>query len=202
MAIGSGLSPRMRGNPITAISRARSAGSIPTHAGKPRAAGPIPHGLGVYPHACGETGTDQLAAQDPGGLSPRMRGNRGCRWRLDPENGSIPTHAGKPFDEVKLFFCRGVYPHACGETIATRTSMCAMRGLSPRMRGNPDALPHNPTDRGSIPTHAGKPDWPFEWKPWMRVYPHACGETSSGSRYQIRLPGLSPRMRGNLNPGG
>ncbi len=71
-------------------------------------------------------------------------------------------------------------------------------GLSPRVRGNRwvRLLPHHPGR--SIPACAGEPreisvatssDW---------VYPRVCGGTALAASELRWMPGLSPRVRGNL----
>ena len=72
------------------------------------------------------------------------------------------------------------------------------KGLSPRMRGNRQAVPHVALAEGSIPAHAGKPGSFRTWSSVTRVYPRACGETGSGGIVRMPGRGLSPRMRGNL----
>ena len=70
-----GLSPRMRGNRGQPPHAPLHRGSIPAHAGKPRAVSAGAERLWVYPRACGETPAIERAHQRDGGLSPRMRGN-------------------------------------------------------------------------------------------------------------------------------
>ena len=75
-------------------------------------------------------------------------------------------------------------------------------GLSPRLRGNRNALQRYGRRRGSIPAPAGEPSPRPSARRRRRVYPRACGGTA-----RIRCPccvlgGLSPRLRGNLaSPG-
>ena len=91
-----GLSPLMRGNPFRTLFPLSRLGSIPAHAGKPRAV-PGAWGIyGVYPRSCGETGS--CIGRSPGrsGLSPLMRGNRLQALWTRLVWGSIPAHAGKP----------------------------------------------------------------------------------------------------------
>ena len=123
-----GLSPRVRGNPDHAYK-----GSIPACAGEP-------HGSG-WP-----------------GLSPRVRGNHGSRAcrrrssiRVYPRVcGGTLARAGRRTDHVR------VYPRVCGGTTATPDFPAGARGLSPRVRGNPDggSTWHR---KGSIPACAGEP---------------------------------------------
>ena len=97
MVFSSGLSPRVRGNPITRCRPRRSSGSIPEGAGEPKAGirqPPVPQ---VYPRGCGGTSrafsTPSLAV----GLSPRVRGNRLWEGQLDGYMRSIPAGAGEPY---------------------------------------------------------------------------------------------------------
>ena len=50
---------------------------------------------------------------------------------------------------------------------------------------------------GSIPTHVGKPSKTTTPLAQSKVYPHACGETSSVWKRIHTASGLSPRMWGN-----
>ena len=132
-------------------------GSIPTHAGKPAGLKNLSSSPRVYPHACGETGKDSQNTLLFMGLSPRMRGNQVAKMVDRNTLGSIPTHAGKPCQHFFATFFDGVYPHACGETLRNAPAGIKVRGLSPRMRGNPFTSPAAAISKGSIPTHAGKP---------------------------------------------
>ena len=73
-----GLSPRVRGNLLRPWFRKVFAGSIPACAGEPARNPPAPVRLRVYPRVCGGTLGSGLNYGKPGGLSPRVRGNR---WR-------------------------------------------------------------------------------------------------------------------------
>ena len=132
-------------------------GSIPAHAGKPP--GPPCHltCYRVYPRACGETPTFREWVGERQGLSPRMRGNQGRPPGRGPGCGSIPAHAGKPDQSLKLRALHWVYPRACGETLRTGRCGRSGRGLSPRMRGNLLAKRLKHELKWSIPAHAGKP---------------------------------------------
>ena len=91
-----GLSPRVRGNPLSPKSMDVGTGSIPACAGEPgcRTSPDRPHG--VYPRVCG--GTDDigwLSLVDKG-LSPRVRGNPREAEPAGAQVGSIPACAGEP----------------------------------------------------------------------------------------------------------
>ena len=153
---------------------------------------------GVYPHACGETACSVPHAGRILGLSPRMRGNPSSRAADPADPRSIPTHAGKPKIDRISASCPRVYPHACGETALKPSWPLITAGLSPRMRGNQINRDLDRVVHGSIPTHAGKPTQRLPWAAFRRVYPHACGETEFAQNLFWKRPGLSPRMRGNL----
>ena len=91
-----GLSPRVRGSPITLRSATSTSRSIPACAGQP----PIFTQWGrleqVYPRVCGAAAGAFERTGLHNGLSPRVRGSLGQR-RGDPScSGSIPACAGQP----------------------------------------------------------------------------------------------------------
>ena len=151
-----GLSPRMRGNRQRSIWWHVGQGSIPAHAGEPgghytptRRGGVYPRACGgtsvprvpaecrwVYPRACGGTQVRQLRPDLRQGLSPRMRGNRVRATNTNAVTGSIPAHAGEPVPTWRVGSASRVYPRACGGTHGSLRPHRAVRGLSPRMRGN------------------------------------------------------------------
>ena len=91
-----------------------------------------------------------------------------------------------------------VYPHVCGGT-SSRSGMPAIRrGLSPRVRGNLVHLIDETACVGSIPTCAGEPLTLHSPYQPSTVYPHVCGGTLPLLPAGGPLPGLSPRVRGNL----
>ena len=73
----------------------------------------------------------------------------------------------------------------------------SIRGLSPRVRGNPwlHRQPHCP--RRSIPACAGEPVAAPHPLKARRVYPRVCGGTNPYAPASGFDPGLSPRVRGN-----
>ena len=111
-----GLSPRMRGNRQLYRDRHELLGSIPAHAGEPNLLVHYSPPSGVYPRACGGTGSGLSPGLPASGLSPRMRGNR--EWGAEELEhiGSIPAHAGEPTSSGLSDSRRRVYPRACGGT--------------------------------------------------------------------------------------
>ena len=71
------------------------------------------------------------------------------------------------------------------------------KGLSPRVRGNLDAVGANRREVGSIPARAGEPRAYCRLKCHYGVYPRACGGTPTGGYDGPCMRGLSPRVRGN-----
>ena len=137
MPIGSGLSPRRRGNLASQVPIPLGFGSIPAQAGEPRARANGSRSTWVYPRAGGGTVGNYLKRGHDTGLSPRRRGNPGHVRTPRIGLGSIPAQAGEP----------PAVCHAQGET----------GGLSPRRRGNPDPVLAVRHGAGSIPAQAGEP---------------------------------------------
>ena len=179
MASSRGLSPRMRGNHDSCLRDGAGFGSIPAHAGEPSAEVPAGRCKRVYPRACGGTRMLAVARPTPWGLSPRMRGNPERGTRSQAGYGSIPAHAGEPRREPPHANCDRVYPRACGGTANGLHVLYIERGLSPRMRGNPDQESHAAGGGGSIPAHAGEPSSPPRRMGTTGVYPRACGGTAT-----------------------
>ena len=152
---------------------------------------------GVYPRACGGTRWPQWASHETRGLSPRVRGNPILVINPALGIGSIPARAGEPGCGPFPRHVGGVYPRACGGTASGQRSNVMIRGLSPRVRGNP---PHSQSAlrrRGSIPARAGEPRPPADGGLRSGVYPRACGGTPCADAQGQTPVGLSPRVRGN-----
>ena len=172
-------------------------GSIPARAGEPSA--PANHGVRqwVYPRACGGTVTSATPAGSVKGLSPRVRGNLRLLGQRQGRHRSIPARAGEPRLPCAVLHSRAVYPRACGGTRRQIFTHHRRPGLSPRVRGNPHALPAAYPFAGSIPARAGEPPPTRRTAAASRVYPRACGGTSIAMGPRLSRFGLSPRVRGN-----
>ena len=174
-------------------------------------------GIAVYPRVCGGTVEDAAGPAALQGLSPRMRGNlRDLGGEMDLV-GSIPAYAGEPRAGMGGIGGFQVYPRVCGGTPGLRHAGAVVRGLSPRMRGNPvgggftsrrrrsiPAYAGEPTTyrlalgkRWSIPAYAGEPTTYRSLYHSVRVYPRVCGGTGLPPPKPPPQRGLSPRMRGN-----
>ena len=146
---------------------------------------------------CG--GTYQLVWASPPcqGLSPRVRGNRPRQFGGGHQTGSIPACAGEPVGGQVPTGRIEVYPRVCGGTQPPSERPPPIRGLSPRVRGNPSDSARQRVYPRSIPACAGEPP------PWSSraiaiwVYPRVCGGTRRPCILCRPRPGLSPRVRGN-----
>ena len=199
-ALGSGLSPRMRGSLHHGGRVGDERGPIPAHAGEPACLVKMPCEAWAYPRACGGAGRMSTTERRLKGLSPRMRGSpHGSGFRLILK-GPIPAHAGEPTLRRKYSSPARAYPRACGGAADHPQSGSSARGLSPRMRGSRSSLTARASSPGPIPAHAGEPCLP----PWplrhCAAYPRACGGAYDLLRDRILSVGLSPRMRGSLPP--
>ena len=197
-----GLSPRVRGNLVRDDVADGGIGSIPACAGEPTRACRRGRLHGVYPRVCGGTLNGEALAFRFEGLSPRVRGNRGRNGEVAQRPGSIPACAGEPRRRSTVGGWSRVYPRVCGGTGGKGGSRRPGRGLSPRVRGNPERVLVAAPDDGSIPACAGEPIQSRRKTRGLRVYPRVCGGTGSPLVYGATHQGLSPRVRGNLPAAG
>ena len=172
-----GLSPRMRGNPSGYTRGNRKIGSIPAYAGEPITATATRSNAPVYPRVCGGTPGRRPRPGGGRGLSPRMRGNLTDRRISISTSGSIPAYAGEPGQRQGLMARLGVYPRVCGGTSRNPRTVGKRRGLSPRMRGNPNPTSLCPASARSIPAYAGEPCRHNVQPLCRQVYPRVCGGT-------------------------
>ena len=201
----SGLSPRVRGNHVDAMTAVVEIRSIPACAGEPLVpASPASPGA-VYPRVCGGTMTTMSRCITRRGLSPRVRGNRSNTSLLSRLTRSIPACAGEPCCRRCPGTALRVYPRVCGGTKYKAVNAEVGEGLSPRVQGNPGQSTRvmAPRGDGSIPACAGEPSMvpsrrmstggtgsipacagePFEPLNLYgllppRVYPRVCGGTT------------------------
>ena len=135
-----------------------------------------------------------------GGLSPRLRGNLIEVVHTVYRAGSIPAPAGEPHEGEAVSALTMVYPRACGGTPPSCRPAFSWVGLSPRLRGNLGVLFVQGLDDRSIPAPAGEPVPGQKNAPGYAVYPRACGGTFAAAERATASVGLSPRLRGNLDP--
>ena len=197
---GGGLSPRVRGNLVLLGVYLIGMWSIPACAGEPCSTLTHRSDWGVYPRVCGGTPREWVSRSTTGGLSPRVRGNPSVALKVAQCRGSIPACAGEPVPAVPAALVSGVYPRVCGGTADCGFRNGVKKGLSPRVRGNhlPAGLLY--ARPRSIPACAGEPSSPPCCGPDIWVYPRVCGGTLDLHECLATVVGLSPRVRGNLQP--
>ena len=192
-----GLSPPTRGNRIAGQRRIVKPGSIPAHAGEPKAL----HGRilypAVYPRPRGGTGGVSPASLVREGLSPPTRGNPKPDSNTQAPPRSIPAHAGEPKEWREWHARCKVYPRPRGGTARPVPPLRRGLGLSPPTRGNLAVRQSVGVAAGSIPAHAGEPPYPAEAPSRPTVYPRPRGGTSSFAIPSSGVRGLSPPTRGN-----
>ena len=116
LSLGTGLSPRVRGNHRGPHRRLVPGGSIPACAGEPFIQRMARSKETVYPRVCGGTHRSSPFPRHVLGLSPRVRGNRHRSDRLGRRSGSIPACAGEPPGCSRRQCSMRVYPRVCGGT--------------------------------------------------------------------------------------
>ena len=150
--------------------------SIPACAGEPDRRFWLGRTARVYPRVCGGTNLREVLYYRLSGLSPRVRGNRGCAVDLWIHKRSIPACAGEPDPRRQWHPQSSVYPRVCGE---------------------PPAYTIHGNFLRSIPACAGEPPTLTLRTFVLRVYPRVCGGTCAALRAVANTEGLSPRVRGN-----
>ena len=149
---------------------------------------------------CGGTTVAGGVAVRRAGLSPRVRGNRAQPHRLGDLSRSIPACAGEPRTSGIAGRADRVYPRVCGGTPFSFLFLLSAVGLSPRVRGNRLCTPVRWRRIGSIPACAGEPEALKSTPRPLTVYPRVCGGTAADILTDVAKQGLSPRVRGNLQP--
>ena len=152
-----GLSPRVRGNPGAPRDGGTRHGSIPACAGEPAGREICRTSSKVYPRVCGGTAGASEDQSTTWGLSPRVRGNHAGASAHLPAVGSIPACAGEPELKPAGVVNAEVYPRVCGGTHKAAMDRRELKGLSPRVRGNPGVGCGSSRPSGSIPACAGEP---------------------------------------------
>ena len=114
IAVGSGLSPRVRGKRFRWSCHRASVRSIPACAGEAFPRHPRRIDGGVYPRVCGGSRHHRRYPEQPGGLSPRVRGKRRQPAGGGLAGGSIPACAGEAMGVPDRETESEVYPRVCG----------------------------------------------------------------------------------------
>ena len=192
-----GLSPLTRGNHPKGKIMMDQFGSIPAHAGEPKALFRFLSAGRVYPRSRGGTCRMVDKVLFAWGLSPLTRGNPVHLPPVQAVAGSIPAHAGEPCICVSYSGALGVYPRSRGGTFFYVGPASDAYGLSPLTRGNRFFASRFVISGGSIPAHAGEPKTPRSCKLPGWVYPRSRGGTPVLAVNSSTDNGLSPLTRGN-----
>ena len=125
-----------------------------------------------------------------------MRGKQSFVADVETGSRSIPACAGETVIMVAQPVVQGVYPRVCGGNPPPARLPWGGCGLSPRVRGKPNApLVAIPTLR-SIPACAGETYPVHHDTPFPSVYPRVCGGNIAMTASGVITAGLSPRVRG------
>ena len=127
-----------------------------------------------------------------------MRGKRGRGGNFLVGNRSIPACAGETPVSRRWQCLPRVYPRVCGGNPFPHLRPIHITGLSPRVRGKPDPIPHQRDVEGSIPACAGETVDGFSTVADGGVYPRVCGGNFLPLTPPLLAEGLSPRVRGKL----
>ncbi len=135
--VASGLSPWVRGTPLTPPEVQEYERFIPVGAGNSWDAVKADDILAVYPRGCGELRISITSLTAGCGLSPWVRGTLGLRLRPGGGRRFIPVGAGNSQNALVLYCGNAVYPRGCGELELVERFGTDVRGLSPWVRGTP-----------------------------------------------------------------
>ena len=195
---GNRVYPRVYGGTLTSTYiLPHTQRSIPACTGEPGIRGPADCEEEVYPRVYGGTTRSSGLINRVHGLSPRVRGNRRAVREEEEVLRSIPACTGEPCLWYALWCsiavypaCTGepitdtdrlhkmqVYPRVYGGTISLPLDFNSVTGLSPNVRGNPQAQQGRLFDFRSIPACTGEP-WSIQHDICTaRVYPRVYGGT-------------------------
>ena len=194
--------PRVCGErKVTAIIRARGAGSSPRVRGTLKLDAVIRHTERFIPACAGNAITTSVAAAGAT-VHPRV-----CGERLQPTSknsrvsGSSPRVRGTRRATSQAIFRATVHPRVCGERPASSSSRSCTTGSSPRVRGTQLTATAHPANRRFIPACAGNAPSPGSSPGPGPVHPRVCGERTAWNGSAAKIVGSSPRVRGTrLDP--
>ena len=130
-----GSSPRVRGKRQGTCTWATVIGLIPACAGKTHALEIRCVPRWAHPRVCGENSRFFFWSGNQAGSSPRVRGKRSLRRRINIQHGLIPACAGKTVRKPAPPLIQTAHPRVCGENFLIPLKTFVMTGSSPRVRG-------------------------------------------------------------------
>ena len=145
---------------------------------------------------CGENRGGLPTPGRRAGSSPRVRGKRADRERLEALAGLIPACAGKTLTSTCLTSSLRAHPRVCGENPLLFIESFQHTGSSPRVRGKRrSSRPPRGLD-GLIPACAGKTWLAGKKRHEKGAHPRVCGENYMNRLTDVQDTGSSPRVRG------
>ena len=130
------------------------------------------------------------------GSSPLTRGKPADRALSGKWSGLIPAHAGKTPPPSGARASGPAHPRSRGENDPPTASIADRMGSSPLTRGKHLGRVGTCCDRGLIPAHAGKTNYPCCAQLQHRAHPRSRGENVVGSIARDAPAGSSPLTRG------
>ena len=145
---------------------------------------------------CGENRGGLPTPGRRAGSSPRVRGKRADRERLEALAGLIPACAGKTLTSTCLTSSLRAHPRVCGENPLLFIESFQHTGSSPRVRGKHRSTKETSGGVRLIPACAGKTSRASASLVLSRAHPRVCGENTRIKGQRLGLSGSSPRVRG------
>ena len=133
---GSGIPPRVRGEPLGAHHRDAVDGHTPASAGR--------------------TSVRADSWSMSSGIPPRVRGEQVVAHYLADDGGHTPASAGRTVHAARFHHERQAYPRECGENSSCSKMSPAWVGIPPRVRGEPIGYLHSFVFGGHTPASAGR----------------------------------------------
>ena len=192
-----GLSPHVRGAPITKATVPMMNGIIPACAGSTfRPRGHV-SGYRDHPRMCGEHSFNihQFAGEQ--GSSPHVRGARSGGSSVSLLMGIIPACAGSTKGAFGIQGRHWDHPRMCGEHRISVNTVSSSAGSSPHVRGAHNIVGHLIHITGIIPACAGSTARDTSKIAVFRDHPRMCGEHVRRQSVRQLLTGIIPACAGS-----
>ena len=196
-----GLSPRVRGKHGPVPNAWAVPRSIPACTGETSSGCCTWLRFWVYPRVYGGNQDVLFRKGEEVGLSPRVRGKRPHTHPTRGPEWSIPACTGETRHRVSARSAWKVYPRVYGGNATSRLSTRMFWGLSPRVRGKLVGVGGRRNHGRSIPACTGETNCLQGMWAKDKVYPRVYGGNANVVMATSRQHGLSPRVRGKLEPG-
>ena len=135
VAFGEGSSPHVRGAQVRVKLAVHTCGIIPACAGSTTSVSVSQTSPRDHPRMCGEHLALRISLHSWLGSSPHVRGAPRCRPAGRNTLWIIPACAGSTWIAVALYLRSRDHPRMCGEHLMMSSSVSAISGSSPHVRG-------------------------------------------------------------------